>query len=365
MTSGGWARATTLAQASTRGDNNFNLIRLVAAWAVIFGHSHAIAAWHGPDPMWSLLGIKFSGTVAVDTFFLVSGLLITASLERNRMKAFLLSRALRIFPALLACVLVMVCVLGPLLTVDANYWSRPMTLRFFTANVGLSMNTAYFLPGVFAGQRFESVNASLWSLPVEVRCYLALALLGALSLLRRGRYNAVLLLGVAAGFWLLWSRPMPDTESRVVWCVAFFATGAAAWLNRSAIPLHGGLLLVLVALAALLRETRGFFLGYYLVLAYGVLWLAHVPRLPVIRHHDFSYGLYLYGWPAQQLVQLWMPTLGPWGNTLGATLLAGAAAVGSWFLVERPALRLKPRVHVQESAAVPASATGDADAAPS
>jgi peptidoglycan/LPS O-acetylase OafA/YrhL len=358
------APATTLAEASARRDNNFNLIRLVAAWAVIFGHSHALAVWHGPDPVWSLLQIKFSGTVAVDVFFLVSGFLITASLERNRLRTFLLSRALRIFPALLVCVAACVFVLGPLLTTVDDYWTRPETWRYFTANVGLSTNTAYFLPGVFAGREFESINASLWSLPVEVRCYLALAVLGALSLHRRWRFNTLFLLGLAAGFVLLWPRTLPETQLRIVWCVAFFFTGACAWLNRDAIPLRWQLLLGLVAVAALLHGTRWFFLGYFFVLAYGTLWVAHVPRLPRIRHHDFSYGLYLYGWPAQQLVQMWMPTLGPLGNTLGATLLAGACAVASWFLVERPALRLKPRLHVRESAAVPASATGDAAATP-
>ena len=200
------ARARTLAEASTRRDNNFNLIRLVAAWAVIFGHSHALAVWGGPDPVWSLLKIKFSGTVAVDVFFVVSGFLITASLERNTLRTFLASRALRIFPALLACVSACVFVLGPLLTTADDYWTRPETWRYFTANVGLSMNTAYFLPGVFAGRTFESINASLWSLPVEVRCYLALAVLGALSLHRRWRFNVLFALGLAAGFVVLWPR---------------------------------------------------------------------------------------------------------------------------------------------------------------
>ena len=352
---------TTLADAAARPDNNFNLIRLVAAWAVIFGHAHAVAVWGGLEPVYALLRIKFSGLVAVDTFFLVSGFLIAASLERNRLPAFVASRALRIFPALLVCVALTVLVLGPLVTTAADYWRHPETMRYFVANVGLSMDTAHFLPGVFDDMRVQSVNASLWSLPVEARCYLALALLGLLALNRRGRFNALFVVAMVAGVLWLGPRTLPETESRVWSCLAFFATGTFAWLNRRAIPLGWPLLLAVLALAALLRGRPHFYLAYWLALAYGTLFVAYVPKLPVIRRNDFSYGLYLYGWPAQQLVQMQFPLLGPWGNTLGATVLAGALAVASWFLVERPAMRLKRRLHVRDP--LPAVAPGHADEA--
>ena len=63
----------------------------------------------------------------------------------------------------------------------------------------------------------------------------------------------------------------------------------------------------------------------------------------MIRHTDLSYGLYLYGWPAQQLA--WMLPTGKtvFGNIVLATAIALACAALSWFLVERPALRLKKR----------------------
>jgi peptidoglycan/LPS O-acetylase OafA/YrhL len=328
-------------------------LRLVAAWAVIYGHSHAVAVWGGPDVVAKFLQFKFAGAIAVHVFFVISGFLIAASLERNRLPIFLLSRALRIFPGLLACVAAWVFVLGPLLTVADDYWRNPVTWRYFTANVGLSMHTEYFLPGVFSGMKFESVNGSLWSLPVEARLYLGMAALGLFALNRRARYNPLFLVAMLVGFLLLSPRPMEDVESRVYYCVAFFFTGAFAWLNRDEIPLSWPLLLAIMVLAAALHGTPRFFVGYALLLAYGTLFLAYVPRLPVIRHHDFSYGLYLWGWPSQQLMQMWVPTAGPLANTIGATLVAGAFAVASWFLVEAPALRLKSRFHVRAHTASP------------
>src|SRR4029079_16433399 len=170
-------------------------------------------------------------------------------------RSFLLSRALRIFPGLLACVAAWTFVLGPLLTTVDDYWRHPEVLRYFTANVGLSMHTAYFLPGVFSGLKYESVNGSLWSLPVEARLYLGMAALGVLALNRRRRFNPMFVLTLAIGFLLVSPRSMDDTESRVYYCVAFFFTGTFAWLNRHEIPLSWPLLLAIMVLAGALHGT--------------------------------------------------------------------------------------------------------------
>ena len=337
----------TLADASVGSDNNFNLIRLLAAWAVIYGHSHALSVWGGDDLAIRLMHFKFSGAIAVDVFFVISGFLVAASMERNSPKAFLVSRALRIFPALLLCVSLSAFVLGPLLTTAHDYWRHPEVWRYFVANVGLSENTAYFLPGVFHDLKFETINGSLWSLPIEARLYVGLAAIGVLSLNRKGRFNPIFAIAMAIGFLLVSPESMPESESRVYYCVAFFFSGAFAWINRDAIPLSWPLLFAVMIFAAALFGTGRFFVGYFLMVSYGTLFLAYVPRLPVIRHHDLSYGLYLYGWPSQQLVQTFAPSSGPIGNTIGGTLLAAAFAAASWFLVEAPAMRLKSRFRVR------------------
>ena len=97
-------KAPTLAQAWAMGRNNFNLMRLTAAWLVIYGHAWAITGSSGQDWVTWLTQYKYAGAVAVDVFFFISGLLIASSLERNPIRHYLLARALRIFPALLVCV---------------------------------------------------------------------------------------------------------------------------------------------------------------------------------------------------------------------------------------------------------------------
>jgi peptidoglycan/LPS O-acetylase OafA/YrhL len=357
FTNGFGVQAITLAEASARPDNNFNLIRLFAAWAVIYGHSHAIVAGAGDDLVVRLLHFKFSGGIAVDVFFVISGFLIAASLERNRLPSYLMSRAIRIFPALLVCVGLSTFVLGPLLTTASDYWQRPEVWHYFIANAGLSTNTAYFLPGVFENLNFNSINGSLWSLPIEFRLYLWLGLFGLLSLNRPNRFNPIFIALMTIGFLLLTRSPLTPEKSNVAYAQAFFLTGAFAWVNRSSIPLSWPLLFATLVFAASLHGTEHFYVGYFLALSYGTLFLAYIPKLPVIRHHDFSYGLYLYGWPSQQIVQTIAPATGPVGNTIWATLLAGTFAVASWFLIESPAMKMKSRFRIKPAEAATTAET--------
>ena len=335
-------RSATLADAWASGRNNFNLIRLFAAWLVIYGHAWAITGSAGGDLVTWLTQFKFAGGVAVDVFFFISGFLIAASLERNDTRSYLASRALRILPALVVCVSLSVFVLGPLLTTSADYWRDPRTWDYLWAN-GSLWSSRYDLPGVFEASPQHAVNGSLWTLPIEARLYLALLVASLSGLLTPRRYTPLWALALAGAYAFAALRhPLPEWLSNQMWCAAFFITGTLCWLQRTRIRLGLLPLLALLAGAAMARGTQWFHLPYFAIACYGTLWLAFVPTLPRIREHDLSYGLYLYGWPSAQLVQQFSPG-GPFHNTLWATLLAGALATASWFLVERPALRLKRR----------------------
>ncbi|HVR82065.1 MAG TPA: acyltransferase [Luteimonas sp.] len=349
--------APSLADAWTGGRNNFNLMRLVAAWMVIYGHAWAITAAGGQDLITRLTQFKFAGGVAVDVFFVISGFLIAASLQRNSVRGYLASRALRIVPALAVCVALSAFVLGPLLTTAADYWQQPDVWRYVWVNASLT-SSEYFLPGVFETLPRTAVNGSLWTLTIEARLYLALMFAGWLGLLTSRRYTPLWLLTMACGYaWARWQAPLPDYLADYAWCTAFFITGTTLWVNRARVRLSWWILLALLLAAALTRGGPWFHIPYFLVLCYGTLFVAFVPWLPVIRHNDLSYGLYLYGWPSQQLVQQFIAPGGtPLRNMAWATALALALAGLSWFLVERPALRLKKRFGIRTPAASPASA---------
>ena len=61
-------RSRSLAVALATEGNNFNLIRLVAALSVIYGHAYAVTGQVGQDIVLRNIGYRFIGGIAVDIF---------------------------------------------------------------------------------------------------------------------------------------------------------------------------------------------------------------------------------------------------------------------------------------------------------
>lgn len=343
----------TIDAAWSSGANHFNLIRLVAAWLVIYSHAWAITGTSGSDHVAWLTGFRSAGALAVDVFFLVSGFLVAASFERNGAKAFLVARALRIFPALAVCIVATV-LLGAVLSTDPGYAQDARTWRYVWSNVSL-WRAEFWLPGVFEGLPRTAVNGSLWTLPIEGRLYLALLLAGVAGMLRPERYAVAWSVAIAGAVAYAWrAAPLPEHIAYLLWVTAFFITGTLFWVLRRRVVLSGWTTLALLVAALVLRGggPPGI-AAYFALVAYGGLWLAFSARRRLLRHTDVSYGLYLYGWPAQQ-VALLLGASTVATNIVVATLVALACSIASWYLVERPALGLKNRFAVPLPATEPA-----------
>ena len=152
--------------------NNLNLIRVSAALLVLVSHSFAIVLGDPKfEPLRQTYGLTF-GSVSVDVFFIVSGLLVTQSLlKRSSAVAFAWARTLRIWPGLLISLLFAAYVIGMIVTdLPAHqYLLSTEPLRFIFQGLKLSSSLPE-LPGVFTTNPFgNSVNISLWTLPIEVR----------------------------------------------------------------------------------------------------------------------------------------------------------------------------------------------------
>ena len=168
------ASAMKLSLLSQGRDNNFNLIRAVAALGVLVTHGFALSIGTGDaEPFRESFGITL-GTIAVDIFFITSGFLVTSSmLNRKRAMDFIWARVLRIFPALFAMLLITVFVLGPIFTTRSltSYLMDHSTLTYLTKNSLLFTDIAYTLPGVFESNPYKrAVNGSLWTMPFEYIC---------------------------------------------------------------------------------------------------------------------------------------------------------------------------------------------------
>lgn len=368
---------TPFSRALARNGNNFDLVRLFAAVAVVYGHSYILQAPDGhTDWVQHALGFDGFGALGVYAFFLLSGILVTASFDRQRSAPrFVALRIARLWPAVAGGSLVTVFVIGPLFTTLPlrDYFTSASTWANLDNFSTIVLKTGWVLPGVFEHNRFaHDVCAPLWTLPLEVRCYLIVVVAGMLGLLsgRRGVLLAAALGGAA--FALRFHPTAPHVGLRdfsvlpggySFWPEPFFLVGMVVYGWRERIGMHGLAALGLVLVFLVFRDTAGAQPLFYLAFVYGVLWVGTTPRLRALRpRHDYSYGIYLYGFMVQQCIANLAPQLDHVSAVaIAAPLIAGCAAL-SWHGIERPALAWSRR-RLARPAGSPDTATAVVDSA--
>lgn len=346
----------SLGQVAIGRDNNLNLIRMLAASAVLVSHAWPLTFGPGArEPLSRLTGHSL-GTLSVYVFFLISGFLIAASFERRpHPREFLAARALRLMPGLVTSLLVVAFLLGPWVSTlgAGDYLAHPRTWRFLVANTAL-VQPQYTLPGVFESNPYPTVQGSIWTLIHEVLCYLALLGAGLAGLLRgRGVAVLVLLYGAAWAVALLWPEVLLWKTQALLGLSLPFFVGSMGWLARERLTLRGlGMAVPVLALAwAAARGTQLAFPLLILLLGAATAWAAYVPghgaRSRWLHRYnrlgDYSYGTYIYAFPIQGLVVwAWAPAT-PALHIALALPLTLLLAIPSWHLVEHPALALLRR----------------------
>ena len=341
---------------ATGRDNNFNLVRFLAAFAVLWSHAYALSL--GPpdhEPWVKWLGYTPAG-IAVDVFFITSGFLVTASLLRlGNFKAFVRARALRIFPALIVMSLLLALVAGPLYTTLPmdEYFASSTTWKFIAKNATMLTGVKFKLPGVFEANPMDVVvNGSLWTLPFELRCYLMLALVWWAANFAKSRtlrtFTHTLVIGTAVMLLSFWAaHAVGYRHWHTFRLFYFFFCGGAFWLFRSHIPLKGWIAIVMaLVLAVGVALPKSFFWVYPVTIPYLTLWMAYVPGgflRQFNRLGDYSYGIYIYAFPAQQMLVASHPGITPMRLLAWSTACTLVLAVLSWHLVEKPMLARKER----------------------
>jgi len=341
----------------TARQNNFDVLRLVAAISVIFSHSFLIAEGTQNNEWLILLTGNQSilGLTGVFVFFAISGFLVTQSFEQTPNPLhFLAKQVLRIFPGLFVATLVSAFLLGPLVTTLplGAYLSLPEPYEYVLGNTLLDQ-TVHELPAVSFVKNPVGleINGSLWTLRLEFTMYVMVLGLGLLRLLT----VRVALSLIAFGMACLHFEMLNELEkwgwffqllSGWGWLVGFFAAGMALYKLRHTRVFDGRIALLAVAGLVASVPLRQFITLFPICGCYLALWLALNPRLPVLpaaRFGDLSYGLYIYGWPVEQAVMWLSGGHAPWWRVFLIALPTTAAiAFLSWHLVERPMLRLKP-----------------------
>jgi len=338
----------------------FDFLRVALAMLVVLNHSFLTLDGNfdyvNKHGLWNLFGL------VVPSFFALSGFLITGSAQRLKLKDFLLNRSMRIVPALAVDITVSALIIGPVFTAFSlhDYFRGEDFHHYFANIIGF---IHYELPGVFLHNPFaKQVNASLWTVPYEIGCYILMSLLiisGSVKSKMRNIFFFVLFTAIFCGLHIYYYiHPWPFisgstldnfignfTDDRGNPLYFNFLAGVMFFVFRDRIPYSGKLALgsiVLVVCSEFLHDVYFFSVSVgYLTIYIGLL---EIPRLPLYSRGDYSYGIYLYAFPVQQaLVCLFPGRFNVFTHFLLSIVLVTCIAMFSWHCIEKPVLSLRKK----------------------
>ncbi|MGY4428905.1 peptidoglycan/LPS O-acetylase OafA/YrhL [Bradyrhizobium sp. F1.13.1] len=330
---------------------NFDLMRLVAASLVFWSHQYQITGFPEPAVPW----VGSLGGFAVFAFFAISGYLNSLSVVRSRSSAqFLISRAFRIFPALIVCVSLCVLMGAVVTTLPLSDYFAPPGLGFNGRNTPFSFlwrdsilffGLDYKLPGVFESSLGTTeVLTPLWTLPQEAKLYVCLAIVALVC-----RFDARAIGGavfvVLGGFAIsgIWSELLPIwLGERGLTCAILFAGGVGvALLERCLTKTIAVACFTSIAVLLLWCGHKETFALVAIAPVCVVLNTIPLPRWTAPKL-DISYGVYLYALPIQHLTSD-LP-LSFWSKGLFAFMVTLLMGTLSALLIEQPMLRVRKRI---------------------
>lgn len=343
--------------------NNFDLIRLLAALQVLILHHFYLFYNDGRDVYPDLEKVLwfFPG---VNIFFLISGFLIFASLQKNPLKNFTRNRILRIYPGLICCFIftVLLLISSGKLTIKEIFSTD--FLKWLTAQLTVFQ---FYNPDIVRDFGFGPPNGALWTISMEIQFYTISAFLWYyfLSLKSLKRQNIILSLILICSILANITINHLDNETLLYKLLNasfagyfyFFLIGALIWLNQQYLmKLFAGRFiywLSIYIITILVMQTNGMEFTRYqfnfnhllmIILLAGFVFSAAFSNKALadnlLKRNDISYGIYLYHMPLLNLfVEL------DWNKNvlLMLVLMSISCLTGyiSWKLIEKPFLLKK------------------------
>lgn len=351
--------------------NNFDIIRFILAASVILCHSFVV--YYGnekfkltePFMVWSGGQISI-GTVAVNLFFVISGFLVLRSFDHaTGALHYLVKRVLRIFPGFIIAFMLSFLVAGffgsglPWSWEGYRQYFNSLFLKYELVHL-LTLQSTYQYT-FFATLPEQGLNVSLWTIQLEFACYLLIPLLAAIGVFKKKWW---LLVAFVISYLLVFLQgkgyifPFADNHSLFFEnpyfyprLFQYFLSGACFYFYRENI-IKSKVLFILSWPALVLSFIWVPCVDQVLPIAgsYSVMYLAFNPAIRLsnfAKHGDLSYGVYLYGYPIQQLVMYFKGEyLGPYSLFFSSLCIVAIIAFFSWHLVEKPFLKLKKKKFV-------------------
>jgi peptidoglycan/LPS O-acetylase OafA/YrhL len=335
-------------QASDGRPSGFDYLRLILALCVVVTHSVQVDYGLSFALKYWLSWRRAIVAIILPMFFALSGFLVTGSMYRcNTLGSFLGLRVLRIAPALAVEVLLCAFILGPVFTTLSlpEYFAHPLFSRYFYNLIG---NVQFLLPGVFDSNPYPHyVNEQLWAVPWELCCYILIAAMSLIGLFRhRSRIIILSLIFFVAASVLPSTRNPGFILVDGVILVESYLAGVVLFVFSDKLRYDWRLFtlsfIVTIVLLLIHRDYLVSFPAAYMTVYLGLL---NPRRNKILLSGDYSYGIYLYGFPIQQAVACLNGVHRSWYLDMVYVLpLTVTVASASWWLIEKSALSLRKYV---------------------
>jgi peptidoglycan/LPS O-acetylase OafA/YrhL len=339
--------AITVGEIIADRNNGLTFMRLLLSLVVLFAHSYVLGGF-GEDRF-------YASAIAVNSFMLLSGLLVTASFERQPLKLYFINRSLRIFPGFLCSLLIISLLFGPIIAVLSNvdlvtyfstYQNGPWL--YLVKNSLLAIRQTGILnlldknpvPYFFAG--------SHWTIWPEFQGYVVIAICGVLGLLKNYRF---LLMPFTCLYILsLVSFYHPHSLSylgdpRKISLGLYLLSGMILYCLRDRVIIDGKgialtiLIFLICTLLQIYNWVMPFALGYLLL---GLARILPEACKKIEKKGDFSYGIYLYHFPIDQIASLiGVQHFGLIPYLTFVVAITTPFGILSWYFVEKPATSLR------------------------
>lgn len=334
-----------LSVASIGKDNNCNLIRVIAAIFVIVSHSFVFL---DIDQNAKFAIFSNLGNTGVNIFFILSGFLVSKSLIENRNPLqFIINRFLRIWPALILNTIILIAVFTIFAPNSINLFFIRNVFSYLYSSTILHHPAECSLPSIFINHTFPVLNGPLWTLSYECAAYSFLGILFIIGALT-SRFNVIFIFIICFICYFLLKDMSYNFSFAINSLFRFlflFLIGVTFQILKKQITLniYYMMLSTVYVFIGIWYFSDNFYLQliYTITLSYTIIWICFFPKKLIIynRLGDYSYGIYIYGWPVGQVLSSTIKS--PGYLTIATTVISIVFAAQSWHLVEKKALNFK------------------------
>lgn len=286
---------------------NLHFIRFLAAINVIISHAYIISLGEGNYDFLGKLthGQLTLGPLAVSVFFLCGGFLISKSVSKQKkFTLFLKTRITRLFPSL-CFVTVLVMFFGVFFSnlSPVEYYTQSATWKYLLNSLLILVHN---LPGVFENNPYlQTVNGSLWTLPVEFLCYMGCFVVYKIRCLCKKTFPITIpmvILCIIAINCL--GRRVPSLLSVLRPCLLFYI-GMAFWVYRDYIILKVNIMVFCIIgfiLTVIFKVTDLGMLVFFPYIMFTIWFGIKQCSAKLGDLGNYSYGIYLWAFPVQQAI---------------------------------------------------------------